>query len=89
MALFRPVTRAMVGDGRETLFREDQWIDGARVEDLHRRYMLPSRNAQGLLAGFMMHMHLSRDLGRLVGPNMGFEALRNTYFYGSGWTGLN
>ena len=53
MQLFRAATRVEARDGRTTLFWEDRWLDGMRVQELapavYKR--IPPRIRQGAMMG--------------------------------------
>lgn len=71
MQIFQAATRAVVVDGRDTLFWEDLWLDGYRIQELAPRgyIMVPTRTrTRGARTVFeaIMQGRWARDIGPVI-----------------------
>lgn len=72
--LFQAATRAEVEDGRETLFWEDRWLDGHRLQELAPRAYkhIPARTRHSrIVYEAIVEERWARD----IGPSLDVEAL--------------
>lgn len=74
LALVRAAARALVGNGKNTLFWEDRWIDGFRIceiaPDIYNRIPKRTRNTR-LVSDAIMNDAWAGD----IGPDLTAEAL--------------